>query len=201
TWTLMDETLKRSGMPGADEIYDKHWHDCALDFERAHFLDGFATPDRRFHFKADWSALGAEHEGFPSLPDYHPCIDAATADRPYRLVTAPARNYLNTSFTETPTSRKKEKRPTLMMHPDDCEALAVSDGDLVRIGNERASIRIHVKSFDGVQRGIVISESVWPSDAFVDGIGINALTSAERGGPNGGAVFHDTAVWVRGVGG
>jgi len=197
TWTLMDETLKRSGMPGADEIYHKHWHDCALDFEQSHFLDGFGTPDRRFHFRADWSALGAEHEGFPSLPDHHDSIDAATAERPFRMVTAPARNYLNTSFTETPTSRKKEKRPTLMMHPDDCEALAVSDGDMVSIGNDRASVRIHVKPFAGVQRGVVICESVWPSEAFVDGIGINALTSAERGGPNGGAVFHDTAVWVK----
>ena len=30
-----------------------------------------------------------------------------------------------------------------------------------------------------------------------NGIGINALTSAEPGWPNGGAVFHDTAVWIR----
>ena len=28
-------------------------------------------------------------------------------------------------------------------------------------------------------------------------LGINTLTSAEPGKPNGGAVFHDTAVWVR----
>jgi hypothetical protein len=26
---------------------------------------------------------------------------------------------------------------------------------------------------------------------------LNALTSAEPGWPNGGAVFHDTAVWIR----
>ena len=34
----------------------------------------------------------------------------------------------------------------------------------------------------------------------VDGrlyIGINAVTSADPGWPNGGAVFHDTAVWIR----
>ena len=30
-----------------------------------------------------------------------------------------------------------------------------------------------------------------------DGLGINALTSAEPGWPNGGAVFHDTAVWIK----
>ena len=32
--------------------------------------------------------------------------------------------------------------------------------------------------------------------AFVDGLGVNTLTSADAGAPRGGAVFHDTAVWV-----
>jgi len=196
-WALMDETLKRSGLPAARAIHDCHWHDCALNFERAHFLDGFATGDGRFHFKADWGSLGSEHAGFPTLPDYHASIDAAADDRPYRLVAAPARNYLNSSFTETPTSRKKEGRPTLLVHPADCEELGAADGDLVGVGNELGSVRIHVKPFDGVQRGVVVCESVWPSEAFVDDMGINALVSAERGGPNGGAVFHDTAVWIR----
>ena len=35
--------------------------------------------------------------------------------------------------------------------------------------------------------------------AFVEGIGINALVSAEPGRPNGGGVFHDTAIWMRPV--
>jgi anaerobic selenocysteine-containing dehydrogenase len=195
-WTLMDESLKRSGLPGANEIHANHWHDCALDFERAHFLDGFETPDRRFHFKADWAALGPDHANVPALPDYYPAVDAASDARPFRLVAAPARNYLNSSFTETPTSRQREKRPTLMVHPDDCKALDISEGDLVSIGNDLASVRIHVKPFDGLQRGVVICESIWPSEAFPDGLGINALVSADPGAPNGGAVFHDTAVWI-----
>jgi len=42
-------------------------------------------------------------------------------------------------------------------------------------------------------------ESIWPNSDFETGIGINALTSAEPGSPVGGAVYHDTAVWVRPV--
>ncbi|GIS88555.1 MAG: hypothetical protein CM1200mP18_12650 [Gammaproteobacteria bacterium] len=38
---------------------------------------------------------------------------------PFRLVTAPARHYLNSSFNETPTSIRREKQPTVMLHPDD----------------------------------------------------------------------------------
>jgi hypothetical protein len=42
-----------------------------------------------------------------------------------------------------------------------------------------------------------VIEGLWPNRAFDDGLGVNALTSAEPGWPNGGAVFHDTAVWIK----
>jgi hypothetical protein len=58
-------------------------------------------------------------------------------------------------------------------------------------------VRLHAKPFDGLQPGVVVVESVWPNSDFEDGVGINALVSAEPGPPNGGAVFHDTAVWIR----
>jgi anaerobic selenocysteine-containing dehydrogenase len=67
----------------------------------------------------------------------------------------------------------------------------------VRIGNEHGSVLIKVAPFDGMQRGLVVVEGIWPNDAWEEGIGINALTSADPGPPAGGAVFHDTAVWVR----
>jgi methylisocitrate lyase len=43
----------------------------------------------------------------------------------------------------------------------------------------------------------VVVESVWPNADFPGGVGINALTSEDPAPPNGGAVFHDTAVWMR----
>jgi hypothetical protein len=42
-----------------------------------------------------------------------------------------------------------------------------------------------------------VVESIWPNAAFEGGIGINALISAEAAPPGGGAVFHDTAVWLQ----
>ncbi|MCZ6838643.1 MAG: molybdopterin oxidoreductase family protein, partial [Alphaproteobacteria bacterium] len=101
------------------------------------------------------------------------------------------------SFTETPTSRKREGRPTAMVHPDDLAALAIDDGGRIRVGNARADIVVHAKSFDGLQPGVVVIESIWPNAAFEEGLGVNALTSADPGAPLGGAVFHDTSVWLR----
>ena len=56
---------------------------------------------------------------------------------------------------------------------------------------------VHARHFDGVRRGVVVVESIWPHEAFEEGLGINALTSADAAPPVGGGVFHDTAVWVR----
>ena len=51
--------------------------------------------------------------------------------------------------------------------------------------------------FPAFKRNVVVVESVWPNSAFEEGVGINTLISAEAGPPNGGAVFHDTAIWIK----
>jgi len=196
-WELIDEMLLKSGWPGADAMYAAHWQDCMPEFETAHFLDGFGHPDGKFHFRADWRKLGGDTAGMAEFPDFSPVIDAATEQCPFRLVAAPARQFLNSTFTETPSSRGRERRPTLMIHPEDARQLNIGEGSPVEVGNAQATISLHAGLFDGLLRGVVVIESIWPNKDFPGGLGVNALTSAEPGKPGGGAVFHDTAVWVR----
>ena len=196
-WELIDATLRASGWPGADEVRDMKWLDVSAPFEEAHFLNGFPTKSGKFHFRADWSSIGPEHAGMPDLPDHCELIDNSTEEHPFRMVTAPARNYLNSSFTETPTSKQREGRPSIMLHPNVAARLSIVEGSRVRVGNAQGSVVVRARLFDGVQEDVVVVESVWPNAAFEEGIGINLLISADRGAPNGGAVFHDTAVWVR----
>ncbi len=73
----------------------------------------------------------------------------------------------------------------------------VDPGGAVRLGNDRGEVVVDAEAFDGVQQGVVIVESIWPSRFFGNGNGINTLVSAEAAPPDGGAVFHDTAVWIR----
>ena len=129
-----------------------------------------------------------------------PSSDEASEGHPYRLVTAPSRGFLNSSFSETPSSKAAEVRPTAKIHPDDCIAIGLQDGGRVRLGNRRGTVVVHVEQFDGLQPGVVVVEGIWPNAAFEEGTGINTLTSADPGPPIGGAVFHDTAVWVAPVG-
>jgi anaerobic selenocysteine-containing dehydrogenase len=74
----------------------------------------------------------------------------------------------------------------------------VADGSLVRLGNERGEVVLHARYVAGQTRGTVVVESIWPGSAF-GGLrhGINVLTSDEPALPEGGAVFHDTSVWLR----
>ena len=196
---LADATLRASGWPGAAQVQAERWLDAQVPFETAHFLDGFGHADGRFHFRADWHALG-RGEDMPSLPDHWATTDAATPEHPFRLVAAPARQFLNSTFSEVAESRRRERRPSLLLHPEDATRLGVADGDAVEVGNHQGAVGLPVRIAPGAQPGVVVVESVWPGRAFGGGIGINALVSPDAAAPAGGAVFHDTAVWVRKVG-
>jgi anaerobic selenocysteine-containing dehydrogenase len=193
---LIDRTLRISGLPNVESFSEGGWLDCCPPFETSHFLEGFAHADGKFHFRADWAAIGPHHAQLPAYPDHFAIIDAGDADQPFRLIAAPSRSFLNTSFNNTPSSIAREGRPTVLVHPEVLAELGLRDGDRLRIGNRRGSVVVHARGFDGLQRRVVITEGLWPNHAFEEGIGINLLTSADPGLPRGGAVFHDTSVWL-----
>jgi len=201
---LIDATLQASGKGTFEDLERDRWIDCQPDFETSHFLKGFHHADSRFHFRADWAAMtpggfadDALIASMPSLPDHWDITDNANDERPFRLVTAPARTFLNSTFTETPGSIKREGRPTVMIHPEDAVAAGIEDGNKVRMGNAQGVVTLHAEVFAGVNRGVVIAESIWPNEAHEDGVGINVLTSADAVAPVGGAALHDTSVWIR----
>jgi anaerobic selenocysteine-containing dehydrogenase len=193
---IIDATLLASGWPDAATVREKRWIDAQPDFATSHFLNGFGHADGKFHFAPDWSSIGPNHAGMPALPDHMPIIDESTPDRPFRLVTAPARQFLNTSFTENATGRKREGRPTALIHPDAASRMGITDGSRIQLGNARGSVVVHAHCFDGLQPGVIVVEGIWPNTDFEGGVGINALVSDDPAPPMGGAVFHDTAVWV-----
>jgi anaerobic selenocysteine-containing dehydrogenase len=133
----------------------------------------------------------------PALPDHWTSIEEADAEHPFRLATSPARNFLNSTFNETPTSLAQEKRPTVFIHPEDAAEQGIADGDAVTLGNTRGQVHLHARLFPGVRRGVLIAESIWPNSAYEDGCGINSLTGADSIAPYGGAAVHDSKVWIR----
>jgi len=202
---LIDWTLTHSARPDLGRLDAEHWIDVQPDFDSAHHLNGFGFPDGKFRFRPRWESVRFKAglgpfgpvDQLPEFPDHCGLIEEATAEYPFRLATSPARTFLNSTFNETPSSRRREGRPTVFVHPDDLAAAGLADGDKVKIGSARGVVTLHAKAHAGQRRGVLIAESIWPNDAFEDGQGINTLTGCDQPAPNAGGAFHDNRVWLR----
>jgi anaerobic selenocysteine-containing dehydrogenase len=208
----IDFMLARKGLGTFDTFRQQKWADLQPPFEEAHYLTGFGHADGKFHFRPDWTGQRAPnrpprsmgvfgpHERLPEFPDHVDLIEVADDAHPFRLATSPARNFLNSTFSETPVSKAREGRPQLLIHAEDAAMLGLAEGDRVEIGNQRGEVVLHAKLFDGLRRGVVIAEGIWPNSAHERGEGINVLTGADAPAPYGGAAVHDNKVWVRAAG-
>lgn len=194
---IIDWTLKSSNHGSLINIEKNGWKDLQPDFNSSHFINGFGHADKKFHFKAKWNEIGPYYKDMPEYPDYADNIEHTTKNFPFRLVTAPAHNYLNSSFTETSSSQKKEIKPKVKMHPIDITNLNLCENDIVVLGNKRGEVCIHVEEFSGLQQGVVVVEGIWPSECFIGKKGINTLVGSDPVPPNGGAAFHDTAIYIK----
>ncbi len=207
--TLIDGMLKKRGLGTYQDLIDGRWADIQPEFAEAHFLNGFGHRDKKFHFRPDWANTPAPGKppksmgilgpvaALPEFPDHIETIETTDADHPFRLATSPANAFLNSTFSETPGSLKRQSRPELIINPADAADLAIADGATVEIGNPRGELVLHARLFDGVKRGVLIAEGIWPNSAHIRGEGINVLTGADQIAPYGGAAFHDNRVWLR----
>ena len=129
-------------------------------------------------------------DAMPALPDHW---DRDRGGRRASIrsgsATSPARSFLNSTFNETPTSLARERRPTVMIHPDDAAALGIADGDEVVLGNTRGEVRLHAKRVRRraprrADRGIDLAER---------------RLSGRQGHQHADRRRRDRALWRRGV--
>ena len=186
---LIDDVLQASGIGGYEDLRDRRW----LDLTPAHDPAPFGHADKKFHFATGWGA------GMPALPDFAGLDDKPDADHPFRMIAPPARNFLNTSFTHVERWRQKEGKPYLRLTTATAAAYEITEGDLVEIGNGRGTVLLTAQVAMGQADGLLVAEGLWSNHDFKGGRGINSLVSDEAGQPNGGALFHDTKVWLRKV--
>lgn len=192
-----------------ESLDSEPWQDIGISFEDAHFINGFNWPDGKYRFQPNWDGVASpsrppksmgllgDYASLPEFPDHWVVNEDVDDNHPYKLATSPARQFLNSSFTETPTGQKREGRPSLLVHADDLIELDLHDEDLVEVGNDLGSVFLHVKAFSGLQPKTVIAEGIWPNKAHVGGQGINTLITAKPIAPFGGASFHDCRVWIK----
>ena len=194
---FIDKTLKLSNLGSLKELKIKKFIDLQPEFNTSHFINGFGHKDKKFHLAAEWKINNKTFNKQFELPDHYDLIEKSSKKFPFKLVTAPAHNFLNSSFTETNASKSIEKKPKIKIHSKDMEKLNIKNNEIIEIGNNRAKLKIHTEAFDGILPGVVIVEGVWPNECFIEGLGINSLIGADSPEPFGGAVFHDSAIWIK----
>lgn len=200
----IDYAMVQSGRGSLAGIEKQGFLDTDPPFDRAHYAEGFGHRNGKFHFSPDWTKVPLANAGLmgpwqsmPRFPDHWNAIEEADTAHPFRLVTAPARSFLNSTFNETPGGMAREKSPRLMIHPDDATTLGLAQGEMALVTNLRGEVVLEIALFEGVRRGVVIAESIFPNASHKGGRGINTLTGSDPVAPYGGAAFHDNRVAIR----
>jgi anaerobic selenocysteine-containing dehydrogenase len=120
---------------------------------------------------------------------------AALAARfPLELVSSKNDDSMNSTFGYD--AERDAQTSAVRLHTADARPRRIVTGDLVRLFNERGSIKLMAQVDDSVREGVVRVPSVrWPKKA-ADGQGVNVLTSDRLTDVGGGPVFYSCLVQV-----
>ncbi|OFZ89888.1 MAG: molybdopterin oxidoreductase [Betaproteobacteria bacterium RBG_16_66_20] len=182
------ESLKQNG-----------WQRLALPENFAPFAQGgFHTPSGKCEFYSN--ALKAQ--GIDPLPFYNPPAELPSSNPqlakkyPLNFLSPPARNFLNSSFANLRRFRDAEGEPSLELHSEDAAKRGISDGDRVRLFNDRGSFTLRARVNDKPRRGVVVAPSVWWKKFARDRRNANDLTSQRTADLGGAATYYDCLVEV-----
>ncbi len=201
---MVAQTMRASGYGELDDLEPVGFIDRRAPDAKSRFADGFNWPDGRYRFAPAWAEVARTKEynwvcdpaEMPRFVDYLPANEPTDAEHPFRLATSPSRSFLNSSFSETSGSRKRQPTPPVYIRPDAAASYGIANGDAVVLGNRRGRVELTAEIFDGLPPGVLIAEGVHPNKAHRNGQGINTLIGSDPVKPFGGVAFHDAAVWI-----
>jgi len=149
----------------------------------------FRTPSGKLEFCSETLAA----QGLPPMPDWQPDPEEErqTARWPLRLLTAPGYFQSHTAFSGVSFLRRREGAPCCILHPEEAGARELSDGQRVRLFNDRGSVGLVLKVSDEVQPGNVLVPGQRPDGETIVGT-INILCSDRYTDIGEGATYQST---------
>ncbi len=195
-----DLTAMRESLPGidVDELRRVGYVRVPYPDDGRPFGDGvFPTSSGRVELFSE--ALVAM--GQPALPTFvAPAEGPGTvlAQRyPLQLMTPKHHTrFLNGSYSHLPGHGGRESGPFLELCAADAASRGISDGQCVRVFNDRASIEVPARVSDRLRPGLVSIPFGWWSRHHPDGMVANSLTNDTLTEWGGGVAFYDTLVEV-----
>jgi anaerobic selenocysteine-containing dehydrogenase len=146
---------------------------------------GFATPSGRCELK---------------IPDYTPPVesrfgsDSLRARYPLELISPKNDNSMNSTFGNRPDTDLETA--ILALHSADAAERGITDGDAVRVFNDRGSCVLKARVDGEVRAGVVAAPAVRAPKRSIGGRGVNALVSERLTDIGGGATFYSCLVQV-----
>ena len=135
--------------------------------------------------------------GFPAIPHFR--TQPPEDDFPLRLITPHSRYRINSSFSNIPWFREREKQK-LWINPQDAEKRCIVDGQTVSVYNRKGTIRIAAWVTEDIMPGVVcLIQGVWPEfdGENVETAGsVNILTSTTPTMPSRSSRTHSILVEV-----
>src|ERR1041384_212883 len=182
-----------------DELKQKGWARLNLMETYAPFADGqFLTPSGKCEFYSET----LERAGLDPLPAFTPpreSPDSApelAARYPLQLISPPANSFLNTTFSHLASFLKSEREPFIQVSSEDALSRAISDGDIVRVWNDRGECRLKARISDRVKPGVAVALSIWWNKLSPGHANVNQLVSQKLTDFGAGATFFDNLVEV-----
>jgi anaerobic selenocysteine-containing dehydrogenase len=189
---LDDEALIRNALPTVD--IDLLMKQGFLRIEGTEEMllygdGGFGTPDGKAAlYSGELASLGHD-----PLPSYRPTIEGPSGPlaTTYPLMLLSPKNhtrFLNSTYSGH--HRDRETGPYVEIDPADAAARGISEGDPVRVWNERGTLSLPARISTRLRPGVVaIPWAWWGKEANV-----NLLTSDTPADWGGGVAFFDTLV-------
>jgi anaerobic selenocysteine-containing dehydrogenase len=195
-----DMTAIRRALPhvDVDELRAVGWERVPYPDDGRPFGDGtFPTPTGRVQLiSTELSAMGQ-----PALPTFVPPNEGPGSELatryPLQLMTPKQHTrFLNGSYSHLPGHGGRESGPFVELCAADAAARQITDGQCVRVFNDRASLEIPARISDRLRPGVVSIPWGWWSRHHPDGKVANSLTNDTLTEWGGGVAFYDTLVEV-----
>jgi anaerobic selenocysteine-containing dehydrogenase len=199
-----DELLDTALRPLADDQRDILRRDgfvrLPLPEDLLPYADGhFPTATGRVELYSERLAA----EGHDPLPTWLPPREGPGGDPellaqyPLALMTTKSRSrFLNSSYSHLPKHGPLEGEPRLEIDAVDASARGITDGQAVRVWNDRGAVVVRAAVSDRVRPGMVSLPFGWWRQHHGGTGSANSLTNDALTDWGGGVAFHDTLVEV-----
>ena len=159
------------------------------------FANGnFATPSG----KAELYSESLKAQGLDPVAQFTPAAESRHCGSkafPLELLARKADNFLNSSFCNLPVAQQMEQLGLLEINAADARPRGISDGDTVRVFNQRGEILLTAKVDGAVQPGVVCARLFWAKLAAGQR-NVNVLTSEKLTDMGNSATFYSVLVEV-----